>query len=165
MDLGEESPTAVSLEAEEVHDQDSDHDDNPNANLADEDEAASEDEPGLEPFDMQHMIAHSQRTEHSGLWCIEVDRIFYLHIGITHFKVKDDFYVIGRRRKFASQIVKRTFVVPRPRRFDVEDIFEGLSQFEEERRKGKRNTTTAPTGNKKKPRPVEAIAEEPFDPM
>ncbi|KAL3683804.1 hypothetical protein R1sor_001826 [Riccia sorocarpa] len=52
MDLGEESPTAASSEAKEVHDQDLDQDADPNANHADEDEIASEDEPGLEPSDM-----------------------------------------------------------------------------------------------------------------
>ncbi|KAL3678964.1 hypothetical protein R1sor_021920 [Riccia sorocarpa] len=119
MDRGEESPTAVSSEAEEVHGEDLDQDADPNANPHDEDEAASEDEPGLEPTDMQHIIVHLHRTEHSGP----------------------------------------------PRRLDADDIFEGLIQFEEERRKGKRKTTTALARNTKKSRPVEAVPEEPFDPM
>ncbi|KAL3675873.1 hypothetical protein R1sor_025821 [Riccia sorocarpa] len=93
MDRGDESPTAASLEAEEVHDHDMDQDADPNANPGHDDEAASEDEDGLEPSDMQHMIIHSHQTEHSGAWCIEVDKIFYPHIGNTNFKVKEDFYL------------------------------------------------------------------------
>ncbi|KAL3690007.1 hypothetical protein R1sor_016316 [Riccia sorocarpa] len=63
-------------------------------------------------------------------------------------------------------IVTRAFVVPRPRRIDADDVFEWLTKFEEEKKSGKRKTTTPRTGNnKKKPRPVEALPEEPFDPM
>ncbi|KAL3690815.1 hypothetical protein R1sor_004466 [Riccia sorocarpa] len=261
MDRGEESPTRANSDAEEVHVEDLDQDADPNANPHDEDDAASEDEPGLEPTDMQHMIVHTHRTEHSGPWCIEVDKIFYTHIGNTHFKVKEDFYlylkvddkwspevvaafmsefsddkdlcvvycedwkdksitqyllhpsqydfrgmfrsqneeVLGvsakslrfsmkkipswkkkktlvnrfwdarskmyNTGKSASLISKMAFVVPRPRSLDADDVFEGLIQFEEEKRKGKRKTTTAPPRNMKKPWPVESVPEEPFDPM
>ncbi|KAL3695045.1 hypothetical protein R1sor_008696 [Riccia sorocarpa] len=106
----------------------------PNDNPGHQDEADSGDEDGLEPIDMQHMVVHEHRTEHSGAWCIE--------------------------------IVKRAFVVPRPRRIDAEDVFESLTKFEEERKSGKRKTTTPRTGNnKKKSRLMEAVPEEPFDPM
>ncbi|KAL3687535.1 hypothetical protein R1sor_013844 [Riccia sorocarpa] len=137
MDRGEESPTAASSGAEEVYVEDLDQDADLNANPHDEDEAASEDEPGLEPTYMQHIIVHTHRTEHK-------------------------MYNTG---KSASLIVKMAFVVPRPRRLDADDVFEGLIQFEEEKRKGKRKTTTAPVRNTKKSRPVEAVPEEPFDPM
>ncbi|KAL3699660.1 hypothetical protein R1sor_017682 [Riccia sorocarpa] len=55
MDRGEESPTRASSDAEEVHVEDLDQDADPNANPHDEDDAASEDEPGLEPTDMQQL--------------------------------------------------------------------------------------------------------------
>ncbi|KAL3695087.1 hypothetical protein R1sor_008738 [Riccia sorocarpa] len=67
--------------------------------------------------------------------------------------------------KSASLISKMAFVVPRPRRLDADDVFEWLIQFEEEKRKRKWKTTTAPPRNTKKPRPVESVPEEPFDPM
>ncbi|KAL3698898.1 hypothetical protein R1sor_012974 [Riccia sorocarpa] len=253
MDRGDESPTAARSEAEELHVLDMEQDADPNDNLGHEDEADSGDEDGLEPIDMHHMVVHEHRTEHSGAWCIEVDKIFYPHIGNSVFKVKEEFYlflkvndkwspegvatfisefsddkdlcvvycedwkeksitqyvlhsskydvrgmfrsqndefsgVSAKSLKFdmkktaswvrkkllisrfwdarshmyntgrlASQIVKRAFVVPRPRRIDAEDVFESLTKFEEERRSGKRKTTTPCTGNnKKKPRPVEA---------
>ncbi|KAL3694182.1 hypothetical protein R1sor_007833 [Riccia sorocarpa] len=79
MDRGDKSPTAASSEAEEVHDQDMDQDVDPNANPGHEDEAASEDDDGLEPSDMQHMVIHSHRTKHSGAWCIkwiDADEVF-----------------------------------------------------------------------------------------
>ncbi|KAL3691243.1 hypothetical protein R1sor_004894 [Riccia sorocarpa] len=68
--------------------------------------------------------------------------------------------------RIASQIVTRAFVVLRPRRIDADDVFEWLTKFEEEKKSGKRKTTTPRTcNNKKKPRPVEPVPEEPFDPM
>ncbi|KAL3699115.1 hypothetical protein R1sor_017137 [Riccia sorocarpa] len=207
MDSGDESPTAARSEAEELEVQDMDAD--PDAHLGHEVEAASEDDDGLELIDMQHMIIHEHRTEHNGTWCIEVDKIFYSHIGNSVFKVNEEMtlflkvndkwspedvpvfisefsddkdfcavycedwneksitqshmYNTGR---IASQIVTRAFVVPRPRRIDADDVFEWLTKFEEEKRSGKRKTTTPRTSNnKKKPRPVEAVPEEPFDPM
>ncbi|KAL3692544.1 hypothetical protein R1sor_006195 [Riccia sorocarpa] len=109
MDRGDESPIAARSEAEELEVQDMEQDADPDAHLGDEVEAASDDEDGLEPSDMQHMI------------------------------------------------VTCAFVVPRPRRIDADDVFEYLTKFEEEKRSGKRKTTTPRTGNnKKKPRPVEA---------
>ncbi|KAL3696507.1 hypothetical protein R1sor_010583 [Riccia sorocarpa] len=69
------------------------HDADPNDNPGHEDEADSRDEDGLEPIDMQHMVVHEHQTEHSGAWCIEVDKIFYPHIGNSVFKVKEEFYL------------------------------------------------------------------------
>ncbi|KAL3691374.1 hypothetical protein R1sor_005025 [Riccia sorocarpa] len=112
MDRGDESPIAARSEVEELKVQDMEQDADPNAHPGDEVEAASDDEDGLEPSDMQHMI------------------------------------------------VTCAFVVPRPRRIDADDVFEYLTKFEEEKRSGKQKTTTPRTGNnKKKPRPVEAIAD------
>ncbi|KAL3682338.1 hypothetical protein R1sor_000360 [Riccia sorocarpa] len=134
MDRGDESPIAARSEAEELEVQDMELDADPDAHPGDEVEAASDDEDGLEPSDMQHMVIHEHRMEHNGAWCIE--------------------------------IVTCAFVTPRPRRIDADDVFEYLTKFEEEKRSGKRKTTTPRTGNnKKKPRPVEAVPEEPFDPM
>ncbi|KAL3694944.1 hypothetical protein R1sor_008595 [Riccia sorocarpa] len=63
----------------------------PDAHLGHEDEAASDEaKDGLEPIDMQHMIIHEHRTKHNGAWCIEVDKIFYPHIGNSVFKVKEE---------------------------------------------------------------------------
>ncbi|KAL3686172.1 hypothetical protein R1sor_004194 [Riccia sorocarpa] len=133
MDRGDESPTAARSEPEELQGLDMEQDADPNDNPGHEDEADSGDEDGIEPIDMQHMVIHDHRTEHSGA----------LHM-----------YNTGR---LASQIVKMAFVVPRPRRIDAEDVFESLTKFEEERKSGKRKTTTPRSGNnKKKPRPVEA---------
>ncbi|KAL3692329.1 hypothetical protein R1sor_005980 [Riccia sorocarpa] len=59
--------------------------------LSHEDEAASDEaEDGVEPIDMQQMVVHEHRTEHNGAWCIEIDKIFYPHIGNTVFKVKEE---------------------------------------------------------------------------
>ncbi|KAL3678766.1 hypothetical protein R1sor_021722 [Riccia sorocarpa] len=44
----------------------------PDALPGDEVEAASDDEDGLEPTDMQHMVIHDHRTEDNGAWCIEI---------------------------------------------------------------------------------------------
>ncbi|KAL3694799.1 hypothetical protein R1sor_008450 [Riccia sorocarpa] len=238
MDRGDESPTAARSEAEELEVQDMEQDADPDAHLDHEDEAASDEaEDGLEPIDMQHMVIHEHRTEHNGAWCIEVDKIFYPHIGNSVFKVKEEMTLFLKvndkwspegvaafisefsddkdlcavycedcdeflgvfakslkfdmkkiaswvRKKFlisrfwdarshmyntgriASRIVTRAFVVSRPRRIDADDVFEWLTKFEEEKKGGKRKTTTPRTGNnKKKPRPVEAVPEEPFDPM
>ncbi|KAL3698646.1 hypothetical protein R1sor_012722 [Riccia sorocarpa] len=262
MDRGDESPTAARSEAEELEVQDMEQDADPDAHPGHEDEAASEDEDGLGPIDMQHMVIHEHRTEHNGAWFIEVEKIFYPYIGNSVFKVKEkmilflkvndkwspeavagfisefsddkDLYAVYcedwkeksitqyvlhsskydvrgmfrsqndefsgvsakslkfdmkktaswvrkkllisrfwdarshmyNTRSIASQIVTRAFVVPRPWRIDAGDVFEWLTKFEEEKRSGKRKTTTPRTGNnKKKPRLVEAVSEEPFDPM
>ncbi|KAL3689284.1 hypothetical protein R1sor_015593 [Riccia sorocarpa] len=256
MDRGDESPIAARSEAEELEVQDMEQDADPDAHLGDEVEVASDDEDGLEPSDMQHMVIHEHRTEHNGAWCIEVDKIVYPHIGNSFFKVKKEMtlflkandkwspegvaafisefsddkdlcavycedwkeksitqYVLQSSKydvrgmfrsqnvefsgvsakslkfsmkktaswvrkkllfsrfwdarshmyntgRIASQIVTCAFVVPRPRRIDADDVFEYLTKFEEEKRSGKRKTTTPRTGNnKKKPRPVEAIAD------
>ncbi|KAL3682339.1 hypothetical protein R1sor_000361 [Riccia sorocarpa] len=72
MDRGDESPIAARSEAEELEVQDMELDADPDAHPGDEVEAASDDEDGLEPSDMQHMVIHEHRTEHNGAWCIEI---------------------------------------------------------------------------------------------
>ncbi|KAL3687440.1 hypothetical protein R1sor_013749 [Riccia sorocarpa] len=51
-----------------------------------DDDAASEDGDGLEPHEMQQIIVYNHQTQHTGPWCLEVDKIFYDHIGSSHFK-------------------------------------------------------------------------------